>query len=213
MFAEVQNLPTLFSLYILKQNLKNIWLWTANKLVFHKLPKCKCALEQGCLSHSSVLHPPFISPFLTPPPHFYPILFPPCGSSIYQPPWFSLYLSLWGSAAYIKYLETDGLVQQPSNLSTERESERVRQHEPGPFSLSLSEGNLRKSPKGRRAPFPPPGYQWACVGGHHRVNSAVWMSKPCGSQWVQRKTEKATRKNKRGRRLSVWCQCGRKSSN
>lgn len=87
---------------------------------------CQCALEQGCLSHPSVLPPPFIPPFLIPhPSSFLPSsLLPSLCSSIHQPPWFSLYLTLRGSAACIKYLETDGLVQQPGNLSTGRERGR-----------------------------------------------------------------------------------------
>ena len=119
----------------------------------------QCALEQGCLSHPSVLPPPFIPLFPTPPPSFHPILWPPCGSSIYQPPWFSLYLALGGTAAYIKYLETDGLVQQPGNLSTvcvwEREREREREKERGSlsllsfsFSLPLQGGESPEEPDG-----------------------------------------------------------------
>lgn len=82
----------------------------------------QCALEPSCLSHPFVLPPPFT-------PSLPPLLLPscpplsPCGSSIHQPPWFSLYPALGGSGAYIKYLETGGLVQQPSNLLSERERE------------------------------------------------------------------------------------------
>ncbi len=174
------------------------------------------ALERGCISHPSVLPPPVIPLFLTPPPSFHPIPRPPCGSSIYQPPWFSLYLALWGSAAYIKYLETGGLVQQPGNLSTEREGETGRVSWILSLSLFFSATPGRGvSGRARRVgePHSPPGYHWACVGGHHRVNSAVWMSKRSGSRCGERRGRQKRPHGKIRGGGDVWRQCGRKSSN
>lgn len=138
----------------LRQGCENIQAWTTNQQQSppqHTPSVCPWAR----LSLTSFCPPPPFTPlFLIPPPSFHPIFCPPCGSSIYQPPWFSLYLPLRGSAAHIKYLEADGLVQQPGNLSTERERKRgrERQHEASLPWISR-ERSLRKSPKGRRAPF------------------------------------------------------------
>lgn len=162
------------------------------------------------VSHIHLSSPPSVIPlFLTPPPSFCPILCHPCGSSIYQPPGFSLYLTLEGSAAYIKYLKTDSLVQQPGNHSTERERQRERISSL-PICFSAPPGRGVSGIACRVGePHSPRGYHWACVGGHHRVNSVVWMSKLCGSRCGERRgrEEKATWKNKRRRRryvVSVW---------
>lgn len=118
-----------------------------------------------------------------PPPSFHPLLCSPCGSSIYQPVWFSLYLALGGSAAYIKYSKEDRLVQQPSNLCTKRERERQRL---GVLHLSATLGmGVSGRPQREGEPLSPSGYHWARAEGHLWVNSVAWMSKSCRSWFVE----------------------------
>lgn len=148
------------------------------------------------------------SPPPPPPPSFHPLLCSPCGSSIYQPVWFSLYLALGGSAAYIKYSKEDRLVQQPSNLCTKRERETEARCSPS--LCHPGDGSLRKSPKGRRTPFS----LWlslsACrgssLGEQCGLNVKKLQKLICGAQ---RKTEKTTA----GGGGVMWCKCGRKCSN
>ena len=99
------------------------------------------ALKQSC--HSLSFYPSVFSSVF--------FLCPSFGSSICQPARFSLYLTLRGNAADIKYLKADGLVKPLGNLSTEKKEKETGRE----LSLSSVDWSLQEKPKGGRAPSGP----------------------------------------------------------
>lgn len=138
----------IFTQYGIKTNL-GVW---ANQWLLFNTEPCQCALEQGCLTYPSALPPPFSCSISYPSSLFPSNLLSSHGSSICQPTWFSLSLTLRS----IKYLETGSLVQQLGNLSTERERQRSITRSQF-FSAMPWMGVSTKTQMGRKAPILPMG--------------------------------------------------------